>query len=59
MLEQEPAVDEVVLGRALPSIDVAGFEGDVAQPAFSGSLPGHLQLGLVHVDADRRAIGPG
>ena len=52
MLEQEPAVDEIVGSRVAPLIDVAGSELDVGDAPLLRGVAGQVELDLVHVESD-------
>lgn len=59
MLEQEPAVHQVVLARRTPGVDIASLEDDIPQAALARGLAGEVQLRLIHVQAHHRARRPG
>ncbi len=52
MLEQEPAVDQVIAGGLVPVADTRFPEFDVADAFAVRGLPGQREFHHVHVDAD-------
>jgi hypothetical protein len=59
VLEQEPAVDEVITAGLVPVVDVRGAELDVRDSALAGRFPRERQWRIIHVHPGDRTGRPG